>query len=360
MLGTEDAADTSESSGAHDAASAGKAAPPADAKRAGEGGPVAWTVAIVTRDRADCLAGAIRSAAEQYRTGGAAEVLVVDNGSRDETPAVIARAAETYPNVRGVVERRGGLSAGRNRAIREARGRVVVFLDDDGRMAPWYLARLEMVWREEEPSVAGGPIRIEYTDPEPADWDEARARFRGEFTCGTERARLRFSRYPEGCNIAYDRQSAILAGGFDEDLGVGPRGPWAGEEMELTARIDAAGGRIVYDPSLRVTHVQTHAGRTGGWVLRTAWYRGRSQFWTWLAWYGERLRARTFAREFAGAAWRGFPWLSLAAWSRIALAGGALWEALRARLLGEWRPGRGRAKPRRSPFPAEEFRVMPF
>ncbi len=327
--------------------------PLSDGSGADDAASVAWTVAIVTRDRADRLGGAIRSAAEQYRTGGAVEVLVVDNGSRDGTPAVIARAAEQYPNVRGVVERRGGLSSGRNRALSDARGRVVVFLDDDARMAPWYLARLEIVWREEAPSVAGGPIRIEYVDPEPADWHPARARFRGEYTCGTERLRLRFSRYPEGCNVAYDRQSAILAGGFDEDLGVGPRGPWAGEEMELTARIDAAGGRVVYDPSLRVTHLQQHAGRTRRWVLRMAWYRGRSQFWTWLAWYGGRLRTRTFVREVAGATWTGFPWLSLETWSRIALAGGGLYEALRARLRGEWRPGTGRLKSRRSPFPAE-------
>jgi len=58
-------------------------------------------------------------------------VFVVDNGSSDETPQVLKSFAEDLDNFRFTVDERPGKSGAINRAMREARGRVILFTDDD-------------------------------------------------------------------------------------------------------------------------------------------------------------------------------------------------------------------------------------
>src|SRR5262249_23847629 len=64
------------------------------------------------------------------------EVVVVDAGSTDDTPAVAAR----YPSVRYVHQANQGMAAARNTGIRASRGRYLCFLDADDRLLPDALA----------------------------------------------------------------------------------------------------------------------------------------------------------------------------------------------------------------------------
>ena len=60
------------------------------------------------------------------------EVIVVDDGSTDETPQVAAR----HPGLRYVRQDNRGLAAARNRGLAESTGDLVVFLDADDRLMP--------------------------------------------------------------------------------------------------------------------------------------------------------------------------------------------------------------------------------
>ncbi len=96
------------------------------------------SVVIPTRDRWRFLRAALRSALAQR--GVSVEILVVDDGSRDETPVRLAEfddaRVRTFRN-----EMSRGVSAARNLGLRRARAPWVAFLDDDDLWAPQKLER---------------------------------------------------------------------------------------------------------------------------------------------------------------------------------------------------------------------------
>jgi glycosyltransferase involved in cell wall biosynthesis len=94
------------------------------------------TAAITAYNRARYLPEAIASVEAQGLAD--VEILVVDDGSTDDTPAVLAGFGD---RIRTVRQRNGGRSAARNTALREARGTYVAFCDSDDRWLPGKLER---------------------------------------------------------------------------------------------------------------------------------------------------------------------------------------------------------------------------
>src|SRR5436190_21061432 len=91
------------------------------------------SVVIPTRDRWDLLRTTLGGALGQRRVSH--EVIVVDDGSADETPTRLAEVSD--PRLRTVrLGRSMGAAAARNRGLAEARGDWVAFLDDDDVWAP--------------------------------------------------------------------------------------------------------------------------------------------------------------------------------------------------------------------------------
>lgn len=311
---------------------------------------VDFTIAICTHNRAAELPRSIAAACRQAAPGAAVEVLVVDNASSDATRDVIATCRRTWPALRAVTEPRRGLSHARNRALREAAGEVIVYVDDDGELCADYIAVLRALWLAERPAAAGGPIRVRYLDAAPPWWKPGYDAFCGRVDYGDAPRALHFPAYPYGSNLALDRRLAIALGGFDPRLGVGPRGPWAAEETELCARLEAHGHSVFYHPGLVVTHYVRLAARTPAGLRKLAFYRGRSYFHTADTFYA-RLTWKTFLRQFVEQTAGAFPWGDLLAQARVASAAGALYEATRAWATGAWRPRRSRPAPPTLPFP---------
>lgn len=94
------------------------------------------SVIIPTRDRCAALSRALGSVLAQ--TLPAAEVIVVDDGSRDSTLELVATR---FPEVRLIRQAPAGVSAARNRGIRAARSPWIAFLDSDDRWLPRKLER---------------------------------------------------------------------------------------------------------------------------------------------------------------------------------------------------------------------------
>lgn len=75
-------------------------------------------------------------ASAQAQTLGDCEIVCIDDGSTDSSPALLRKAAEKDPRIRVIRQKNAGVSAARNRALDEARGKYVFFCDPDDEMDP--------------------------------------------------------------------------------------------------------------------------------------------------------------------------------------------------------------------------------
>lgn len=238
----------------------------------GPGAPL-LTIAICTRNRADVLARAVRSVLSQLREG--AEVLIIDNASTDATPRVAAELAAESGAVSVCVEAETGLSVARNRAIREARGSYVVFLDDDAVAEPGWLgayAGFLASFASDRVGVVGGAVRPEY-DAEVPGWYDRRW---DSLDLGPGPARLEVSGGVWGCNVGYRREAVQAVGGFDPRLGRNGSGLGAHEESELNRRLAARGYETWWLPAAAIRHVLPGSRLQMRWQLRHLFDQGRS------------------------------------------------------------------------------------
>ena len=143
------------------------------------------------------------------------EYLVVDNGSTDGTLAVIEEVAAGDDRVRVLHERRPGSGAARNRALAEARGRFVAFVDADDVWLPTKLHEQVAQLQALPARYCGVFCRSVTTDEDGTD------RFTYTPPAGTYDLRsFRAWFYPAGNGSSFlMRHDAVrAAGGFDEDL----------------------------------------------------------------------------------------------------------------------------------------------
>jgi glycosyltransferase involved in cell wall biosynthesis len=184
------------------------------------------SVVVPTRNRSRLLAVTLRSVLHQRDVE--LEVIVVDDGSSDDTAAVVAGLGD--PRVRVVRhEISQGPSAARNRGAAEARGRWVAFIDDDDLWAPDKLARQVQAaqaarrdWSYTGSVNIADGFRIVYGQP-PLPPGEVVAALR------------HYNAIPGGgSNVVVRREALRRAGPFDTHL----RG---GEDWEMWIRLAEAG-----------------------------------------------------------------------------------------------------------------------
>ena len=129
----------------------------------------------------DYLENCIRSVEEQ--TYGNLEIIIVNNGSTDETAAVCARLKAEYDNVRVLTMGDEGVSVARNKGIDVAQGTLITFVDADDRLCSEMLWTLYNCMIDTESDVAGCGF---FTWCSEEEWKQgaARAKAFGERTAG--------------------------------------------------------------------------------------------------------------------------------------------------------------------------------
>jgi glycosyltransferase involved in cell wall biosynthesis len=246
------------------------------------------SVVVPTRGRARYLEVALESLDSQDLQEPW-ELLVVDDGSEDETEELLRRRGVRSLRLRPA----RGLNAARNAGLRETGGGLVAFTDDDV-LAPagWLRALVEGARRHPDAEAFGGPIRARFEGPVP----------RG---CGREDPPLttldlggedRPAELVWGANMAVRRSAVERIGEFDDSIHGG------GDEQEWLERLAAEGGRVVYLAEAGLDHRREGGDARLLPLARGAYARGRAM----RAFDTRRGRAPRLARELrvlAGCGW---------------------------------------------------------
>ena len=166
------------------------------------------------------------------------EVIVVNDGSTDETPQI----ASNYP-YRVINEENQGLSRARNTGIAAATGEIVAFIDDDAYPDPHWLRFLALSFIEGKFAAVGGPNLAPMRDGWRAD---AIANAPG----GPNAVLIsdRTAEHIPGCNMAFRKEALEAVGGFD------PRFRTAGDDVDLCWRLRDRGDVIGYSAAAVVWH----------------------------------------------------------------------------------------------------------
>ncbi|KQN81595.1 hypothetical protein ASE90_13575 [Sphingomonas sp. Leaf67] len=224
-----------------------------------------FSVIICTLNRAAQLPLALDALAIAVgRAQQSVEVVLVNNGSTDDTQQVMERWAggQAVP-VRIVVEERRGLSCARNAGLAAARGRIIVMTDDDCTLEPDYFDHVRAAYAKDPRDVIRGGM-VGLGDPRDIPFTTKRA---------ANPAELGPTAMPSGfiigANFTMQRAVAQRIGTFDERFGAGAAFVGS-DDTDYLVRAQDLGIPILYDPTFRVDH---YHGRRGLDAARKM-YRG--------------------------------------------------------------------------------------
>ncbi|WP_040951881.1 glycosyltransferase [Gorillibacterium massiliense] len=233
------------------------------------------TVAICTHNRGKDTGEAVESVMRQSYPAAEIEIVVVDNGSTDDTPEVVQSLQKQYgPRIRYIREDRLGLSVARNRAIGEARGEIILFLDDDAIASrDWVRHIVEVFEQDAAIGCVGGRIDPIWEGGEP-DWvpEEHRSVFT-VLDYADEVTEMPPPHIPYGANVAFRLSVFRQIQPFREDLGRVGRKLLSSEESELIARMREH-YKVYYTPCGAVSHKVSRERTTKKWFLKRMFWQG--------------------------------------------------------------------------------------
>lgn len=175
------------------------------------------------------------------------DVIVVDSSS-DQTPHIVA---QEFPSVRLIhLNKRAFAGAARNLGIRTTRATFCLMVDSDCVAEPDLIERTIKRHREDNYAAVGGSL-ANGTPNSLSGLIGYLIEFR-EFMPGTP---MRLEKNLPTANLTYRRETLERYGCFDEDF-------WPGEDLLLNWKLHSAGERLLFDPEIKVTHLNRTGWRT--------------------------------------------------------------------------------------------------
>ena len=216
------------------------------------------SIVVPTFQRAEALR--ITLAAIAALDPGPFEIVVVDDGSTDETRLVVCELQSQDERFRYVGQANAGVAAARNKGARASQGEVVMFIDDDIVVHPDNLARHLAVHAERPRALVAGHAVLAVD----VQMELARSAF-GRYRLALEEYFVadiaeRYGGHGRVSPVCIGVANASLSrtlfddiGGFDESF------PFAGaEDQDFCRRVWLAGGEVVLDYDIGVIHNDQH------------------------------------------------------------------------------------------------------
>ncbi|TYP91727.1 Glycosyltransferase involved in cell wall bisynthesis [Fodinibius salinus] len=252
------------------------------------------SIIICTYDRADYLRDTLQSLLKNKADPDRYELLIIDNNSSDNTPAVAHQFIDSFPdhNIRYIKESQQGLSFARNRGIREAKNPILLFLDDDILTGSQFIRHWLIFFDQHaDAKCAGGRIEVQFDDPRPSWMSHFLLPLLGYHNLGSTVKTYGQRKYPFGGNMAFRQSIFDEYGFFNTDLGRKGEELKASEEKEFFRRLKNDNIEIYYLPDAKLDHRVDNERLTPDYIKRQAVGLGQS--------IALQLRQKTLASKIA-------------------------------------------------------------
>lgn len=240
------------------------------------------TATISTYNREKYLPQVLDSLKRQTLDKRLFEIVIVDNNSPGNTKEIVDGFVLENPelDVSYHLEKNQGLSYGRNRGIKEAKGKYITFIDDDAFLAEDYLEKIYYYFEEDSTIGAiGSKILLHYEDTIPAWENKYLNSLLGFFNLGDERMEFPHKDYPRGSNMSFRMDVFDKVGGFNVDLGRKGGNLAGSEEKDMFQRIYTLGNvRVIYVPDAVVYHCVPFERTTASFIKNQALGTGASEW----------------------------------------------------------------------------------
>ena len=203
------------------------------------------------------------------------EIIVVVDGN-EELYDKIQKSGIEVDKIR-LNEKNLGLSESRNRGMKEAKGDIISFFDDDAVADKNWIKELLRMYEEREAIAAGGKLLPKWTSKKPKFLPEEYYWLVGATHKGFPEE-VTEVRNTFGSNLSFKAEVLKALGGFRSEMGVKGKGLLQGEETELCERMREKFGRgVVYNPDAIVYHKVFPERLKLRFLLRRAFWQGYSK-----------------------------------------------------------------------------------
>jgi glycosyltransferase involved in cell wall biosynthesis len=248
------------------------------------GESVRFSVIVPTFNRGRLLRAMLQSLGRNLGCREDIEVVIVDNGSTDDTRAIYYTVKSSFPAIQWqyFYEPMPGLLSGRHKGAKEARGQMLSYLDDDVLLSPTWLEGLTEAFSNPEIALVGGPSAPEF-ERVPPRWleelwhedDGRRILSALSLIDSGPKVREVDPLYVFGLNFSIRRAVFEECGGFHPDCIPVPLQRYQGDgETGLSLKVRAAGLRALYHPWVAVKHVIPASRMTLESFERRGFYQG--------------------------------------------------------------------------------------
>ncbi len=242
------------------------------------------SIIIPTQNRADLLEITLNSLVNLNYDFSSYEILVIDNASSDNTKLISENIINQNPdkNIRYIFEPIAGLQSGRQKGAIEAKGEILVFIDDDIEIDPNWLQAINDTFQDENIHLVGGPSYPKY-EIEPPFWIDFLWNTNNEKQeCGYysllylgENQKEIDPNYVWGLNFSIRKKTFFDLGGFHPDCIPKKVQRFQGDgETGLTMKLKEKGLKAIYNPKVVVNHWVTKERMTFEYLEKRMYYQG--------------------------------------------------------------------------------------
>lgn len=208
-----------------------------------------YSIIICSYNRFELLTETVDSVISVLKNRQDYEVLIIDNKSTDATP-YLEEKYSSNKKVKYFLETKQGLSYGRNRGLQEAKGKILVYLDDDIELVDNYFEICDEIFLDSSIAISGGkvlPFKVAIPN-----WLPKKYYFLVSiYDLGNS---SKIVKYLMGGNFAIRKKDAMVVGLYNTRLGRNGKSLAGGEEIEYQNRASAMDYKMHYHPKQNILH----------------------------------------------------------------------------------------------------------